>query len=185
MSIKHKIFFRNITYLGFRYFKLKSKPGQFSQRALMRALGYSESGASYISWRKGVVPGKEKLQQLADKISRLILDKENISITVTSEILLNDSLEAFVEIFQKNELANIMAGLESCELSEKEKMLIALLRLLENKPEHSDLIDILETTIKLLSLQIDDNLPESEKHTSLFETIRTLLLQWIKPTIKI
>ncbi|MBL7023805.1 MAG: hypothetical protein ISR90_07140 [Candidatus Marinimicrobia bacterium] len=183
--MNNKQFIDNIQFLGFRYFKLKMKPNQFSQRALMRALGYSKSGASFIQWRKGSVPGEEKLKKLCERITRLVYEKEHLSVEITPEILCNDSIDAVFENAQKHELANIVSGLDSCELTQKEKILIALLRLLENKSEYHDLIEMLDTMIKLLSLQIDDNLPASEKHINEFETIRTILLSWIQPKIKI
>ena len=177
-------FFRNITSLGFRYFRLKTKPNQFSQRALMRALGYSESGASYITWRDDkVVPSGERLQKLCDQISALILEKEQVIVKISSKDLFEDSIEEIINSAKRNTLANLSSLIQTEDLNQQEKTIIALLRLLKNHDDYSDYVVMLETLIKLISRQIDDDIPDKLRYKTEFETVKNMLLEWIEPKI--
>ena len=49
-------FFENIEFIGKKYFQFKKNKEKFSQRSLMESLGYSRSGSSFISWKKGARP---------------------------------------------------------------------------------------------------------------------------------
>jgi len=178
-------FYSNITHLGLRYFRLKTKPQLFSQRALMRALGYSESGASYISWRNGTVPAGDRLEALCDRISVLLLHKEQISLSITKNDLLFDSLESIIDNAKQLALVNLAETMASQDLNTREKNIIALIRLLDKHPEYDVLVEMLETTIKLISLQVDESLTSDERHHQAFNTLRNILLEWIKPQINL
>lgn len=151
----------------------------------MRALGYSESGASYISWRNGTVPTGDRLESLCVRISELLLQKEQISINITKNDLLFDSLESIIDNAKQIALANLTETMTSQDLNIREKNIVALLRLLDKHPDYAVLVEMLETTIKLISLQVDESLEMDQRHRSEFNTLRTILLEWMKPKISL
>ncbi len=156
---------KNINFLGYRYFRLKTKK-KFSQRKLMEALGYSIAGATYIQWRSGSRPGKKRLQELAMLISDLILDKEFISISLSPEQLLNDSIEAIIQYKSTNNFEEVVIR----ELSFNERRMISLYRQVGESDKK-----MIDTFFELVIEQVMG----MKRLKYEYQAIKTQLLGWI------
>jgi hypothetical protein len=176
-------FFTNITYIGRRYFGLKSKPQEFSRRALMKALGYNESGASYTSWRKGMIPAGSRMTDICRNIEKLIRENDQIELQLSPDDLLYDSLEQMIGAAKKTALVNFASTIATENLSAREKNIIALLRLLEKHSEYALLVKMIDTLVQLIALQIDDSIEEEKRCRTEFVTLKNILMNWIKPQI--
>ena len=156
---------KNMRFLGFKYFRLKTKK-DFSQRQLLSALNYSPSGASYIMWKNGSRPGKERMKEIAFLISNMILEKDFISVDLTSDNLLHDSIQAIIEAKKDNNLEDIIIK----NLSFEEKKMINIYR--QSELEEQKMFD---TFTELIIDQIRGN----KRLNSEFQTIKYELLDWI------
>ena len=125
-QIKTK-FFENIEFIGKKYFQFKKNKEKFSQRSLMKSLGYSRSGSSFISWKKGVIPNKNKLKDLCGKINKIIFTENNYIINLEPKDLLKNDLRVIIKSKKDNPFNDLLNS--DFELNEKEKELITLMRL--------------------------------------------------------
>lgn len=123
------MFFTNIEFIGKKYFHLKNSKVKFSRRKLMASLGYSYSGASFIQWESGVVPGEKKLEKICGKINTIMLEKDGIIINLNTKDLLSEDLRVVIESKKDNAFNDIMNDLSSLPLNRPERQVLALLRI--------------------------------------------------------
>ena len=174
-------FLVNIVWLGLRYFHLKTK-NDFSRRKLLKALSYSGSGAAYQTWKKGVMPSPKKLQIICDSINNLIASKELVNVKVSVDQLLHDSLSAIVVDNENNRLNDIISTLTTTTLTAEEKRTIALLRLCNSREELHDAATMLNVLTELLLLRAINHFSPNNLEVE-FQTIKNILLEWIKPRL--
>jgi len=156
---------KNMRFLGYRYFRLKTRK-EFSQRQLLSALNYSPSGASYVQWRKGSRPGKKRMEEIAMLVSNMILEKDFISVDLTPDNLLHDSIQAIIESKKENSLNSIIIK----DLSFEERKMISIYR--QSEYDEQKMFDTFTELIV-------DQVKGRKKLNSEFQTIKHQLLDWI------